>query len=276
MSTLITSAPVQGDRAAWHDTRVGRFTASTIGALMTEPRSKADKDAGKFGQTAMSLIMKKAVERINGRPVHTHADFSMKRGTLLEHAMIHLLNKYGTIGEIAACTWQPLGTNSGATPDGLLEDGSPVDLKCPQSEVDVYAFGDAVQPDGSWEQLLEWNKDYAWQVATQAMAVGSKYGTLIYATDKMPWVPITGEDVDTCNDIMEAVAEKLTSLTGQIYDYRLSTENGAGFAYVARTVEVPEYAFERIASVLERAEAECTSMVERLRMVRPTLNTVAA
>lgn len=37
MSTMI--APVQADTAAWEETRLGKFTASTIGKLMQEPKS---------------------------------------------------------------------------------------------------------------------------------------------------------------------------------------------------------------------------------------------
>jgi Zn-dependent M32 family carboxypeptidase len=30
----------------WKQTRMGKFTASTIGQLMTSPRNKADREAG--------------------------------------------------------------------------------------------------------------------------------------------------------------------------------------------------------------------------------------
>lgn len=39
MSTTVLTAPAQDSAAAWHGIRLGRFTASTIGELMSEPKS---------------------------------------------------------------------------------------------------------------------------------------------------------------------------------------------------------------------------------------------
>lgn len=250
MSTLL--APQQSDRSAWHDTRVGRFTASTIGALMTEPRSKADKEAGKWSETAKMLINQKAVERVTGRPVHTSANFSMRRGTLLEHAAVYLLSKH----------WQPIdgstlllyGDNAGATPDGLLRDGSTVDIKSPESEVQLFEFGDQV-PEGDWEAMLAWDRTYAWQIATQALAAGTTRATLIYFSDRLAMRQWEEGERETCNAIMEAVGEKLLQETGQIYDYHIQASSD-GYGWVIRSFEIPAEAMERIETVIERASEE--------------------
>jgi hypothetical protein len=46
MSTIL--APQQSDRAAWQDTRAGRFTASRIGALMTERETLTDEELERY------------------------------------------------------------------------------------------------------------------------------------------------------------------------------------------------------------------------------------
>src|SRR5574343_714292 len=253
MTTL--TAPVQSDRAAWHGTRVGRFTASTIGALMTPPRSKGKT----WSDTALTLIATKAVERLTGQPVQTAANFSMKRGTLLEHAATYLLSQHWQ--PVDACTWMPIGDNSGATPDGLLRDGSPVGIKCPENPVTVLEFGDAV-PDGDWLALLDWNRTYAWQIATQALAAGSDRASLVYFSDRLPWLQWQEDERDTCNAIMSAVGDKLFNLTTQVYDYHIQP-TCEGWAYVARSFGIPQEAFDQLEEVLKRAEVECLSLMER-------------
>jgi len=46
MSNIL--APQQSDRAAWQDTRAGRFTASRIGALMTERETLTDEELDRY------------------------------------------------------------------------------------------------------------------------------------------------------------------------------------------------------------------------------------
>jgi hypothetical protein len=258
------SAVQQSDRAAWHGSRIGRFTASTMSVLMTEPRSKAAKEAGEMSETTKKLISTKATERVTGIPVWTPANFDMKRGTLLEHAAVYVLSQHWQ--PVFGCTWMPIGENSGATPDGLLKDGTPLDIKCPSSQVDIMEFADQVK-DNDWESLLAWNKSYAWQIATQAMAAGAKEASLLYFTDRLHTNAIDDDDAQVCNAIMEAVGDKMLQLTGQIYDYRLYSDSAKhGYAFAARRFTIPQEAFDRINSVLKSAEVECQRMVERYSM----------
>jgi len=253
------NSPVQENRKAWHDSRVGRFTASIMGTLMIEPRSKEARERGELSEGAKAIISAKAVERITGRPVHTNANFAMKRGTLLEHAAVYLLGQHWQ--EVSACTWQAMGTNSGATPDGLLVDGTPIDIKCPESEVQLFEYMDQVH---DWQSLLKWDKNYAWQIATQAMACGTDKAGLVYFTDKVHSHVLDDEQAATCNAIMAAVGDKLFNLTGQIYDYQLERIDGVcGFAYAPKIIAIPTEAFERISDVLRVCEVECLKMVER-------------
>jgi hypothetical protein len=50
----------------WHQARKYRFTSSSIYKLLTEPRSKAAKDAGELSETSKSYILEKIVQEVGG------------------------------------------------------------------------------------------------------------------------------------------------------------------------------------------------------------------
>lgn len=50
----------------WFNARKYRFTSSCVYKLLTEPRSKAAKDAGELSETAKSYILEKVVQEIGG------------------------------------------------------------------------------------------------------------------------------------------------------------------------------------------------------------------
>ena len=53
---------------AWSEVRMGKFTGSQISALFTEPRTKAEKEAGELSQTARKYIGGKVMELATGLP----------------------------------------------------------------------------------------------------------------------------------------------------------------------------------------------------------------
>jgi hypothetical protein len=153
----------------------------------------------------MELIRNKATERVTGHSIHTAANFAMKRGTLLEFAATFLLSRYWQ--PVYGATWMPIGTNAGATPDFLDRESNPGDIKCPESEAKVYAYADAVPvgPDGfsEWSDLLEWNKDYAYQIATQALACDTEVAWLVYFSDKIKGQLLTEQEREDVTAILE-------------------------------------------------------------------------
>lgn len=256
----------QQDRAAWKDTRVGRFTASTFGALMTQPRSKADRDAGKFGATAMNLIRAKAIERLTGVWMNDVDTPLMRRGLLLEPAALHILNRYWKTVE--GTTWQPWGENLGSTPDALVDKGrGTMDLKCPGNAADVVAFADDVI-DGDFDSLLDWNTNYAWQVAVQALTCGVKECWLVYFTDRLAINPLSDEDREEVQTLIDLRAEQHSQESFYPWQYTYASD---GYLFSAKCFTLTDELEERILGTLERAEIECVKMMERLRpMLQPT------
>lgn len=50
----------------WYDARLGVVTASRFKEVMTQPRSKADKEAGKLSDSAMTYMCELIAERLTG------------------------------------------------------------------------------------------------------------------------------------------------------------------------------------------------------------------
>lgn len=236
-------------------TRVGRFTASNIGALFTEPRSltaeqKTRKAAGipVFGDTAMNLIAQKAWEvmanRTNDGPMTRATD----RGNDLEAVAFSLLSR----------DWQPLtknyandgfleyGQNAGATPDAYLDNGkATVDIKCPWNGEKLLQFAEEVEDDDH-DALLAWDKTYYWQVMVQMLAAGTDTGYLVYFDDRLP--------------LKEADVSDFIGLPYTQFD-----PQRPGYAFVARKFNMKKGIKERVDWVLGAAVFERDLMISRRR-----------
>ena len=224
------AAPTQQDRAAWKDTRIGRFTASRFGALMTQPRSKAAREAGAFGAEGTGYIFAKAIERLTGVPMDDAGSTPvMRRGLLLEPAALHILSTAWKPCE--ACTWQAYGDNLGSTPDALVEAGhATMDLKCPGNPADVVRFADEVV-DGDFDTLLAWDSTYAWQVMVQALTCGCDTAHLVYFTDRLAIHRLTDEQLQEAQTLIDLRAEqyeKLSQRLGEALGQRLASQIARG------------------------------------------------
>ena len=165
------------EQSAWIRNRKGKFTASEIWKLFTEPRTKADKEAGKFSQTAESYITEKAVEMAFGyRPKFTSKE--MEHGIINEAAGFSAFLDYAPIQGWEYCPQEffAIDENSGASPDGICkveeQITAVVDIKCPQplTFFALRAEGDA----------LEVEAKYFYQLQMQMLATGSNVGYLVY------------------------------------------------------------------------------------------------
>ena len=140
----------------WHQLRMGKFTASRFGELMTNSRKKDEV----FGQTAISYIYEKAAEILTGErkqlfgaaldwgnenePI-CKAYYSELNGVTIEEMGFTLINDY-----------------SGASPDGMV-DGELIEIKCPYNTANHLktAFEGYYDPK------------YVWQMQGQMLATGA-------------------------------------------------------------------------------------------------------
>jgi putative phage-type endonuclease len=140
----------------WHAQRLGKFTASRFGDLMTNGRKKDEV----LGQTAISYIYEKAAELLTGQRTEIFgkaldwgneyepickAYYSELRGVTIEEMPFVEINEY-----------------SGASPDGMV-DGELIEIKCPYNTANHLktAFEGYIDPK------------YMWQMQGQMLATGA-------------------------------------------------------------------------------------------------------
>lgn len=254
------AAPTQDNRPAWHASRIGRFTASSFGQLMTEPRSNSAREAGQLSETAKAVVIAKAIERITGVVVQTESTPVMRRGLLLEPAALHILGRVWR--PLEPCTWQPYGDNFGSTPDALVDKGTAtMDMKCPGSPVDVVRFAMEVE-DGDFGSLLAWDKDYAWQIMVQALTSGCDTAHLVYFTDRLPVYKLDHDELHEAQTLIDQRAEQYSQESIYPWSYTYASD---GYYYAAKTFTLTDEIAKQITDKLERCEAECVNIMHKIK-----------
>jgi hypothetical protein len=160
--------------------RIGNFTSSEIGALMSDGKAK-----GTLGKTARTYIDECNMERELGRSLSEESNARpLNWGRLLEKRVFSLLPMdYVLMGDE---TFQhPEFECWTGSPDALKHD-TVVDVKCP---ITLKSFCNLVRPlyDGfegmdAMNLIRENHKDgekYYWQLVSNGIITGSKYAELI-------------------------------------------------------------------------------------------------
>ena len=114
----------------WYAARRGKVTASCAKILLTEPRSKADKEAGNLAETTKTYLMKLIGERFTGQD---EPEFSTKATDWgHEHEPYAAARfEYETGIKLSLCDFVSHDDWSGASPDRFTDDGGLVEIKCP-------------------------------------------------------------------------------------------------------------------------------------------------
>jgi hypothetical protein len=115
----------------WEELRLGRFTASEIYKLMTEPRNKVDKDAGKLSDGAMTYVQIKVAEALTGQgKIDKYAPAKEYGKDMEERAVEYFLEVNPTLDYMPAefFLW---GDHAGCSPDGWIGEDEGLEIKCP-------------------------------------------------------------------------------------------------------------------------------------------------
>ena len=147
--------------------------ASSVGYLMTDPQSKADKEAGMLSKTAQRHLLDIYIAEKYGRKRDIQTK-QMKKGIEVEDQSIELLNKYwGT----SYSKNQDRYTNGFITghPD-ILDSGKVVDIK---SSYDLWTFL------GNLPDKLD--SLYYWQLMSYMWLTGATKGHIAYCLSNTPF-----------------------------------------------------------------------------------------
>jgi exodeoxyribonuclease (lambda-induced) len=161
---------------AWDIVRLGKFTGSGISALMTDPRSKADKDNGVWSKTAETYIIGKAMEAITQYSASDAFGRAIEWGNDFEEAAIERV-RLALDCPIEQANVKPsfklFNEYTGCSPDALMHHkilgiDVGVEVKCPFNSVNHYL--QCKVNDGP--SLYEINEDYYWQVQLNMLTFG--------------------------------------------------------------------------------------------------------
>lgn len=146
----------------WFEARIGKFTASEIYRLMTDPKGSAE-----FSKGAMSYIIEKASERITG---YSNRDFNsdaMAFGNEQEPKarMIYEIETGKTIQEVGFYSPMLL-PYFGASADGLIPGERGIEIKCPYETSQALKLYLCKTSD----ELKKENPGYWWQCQAGMLA----------------------------------------------------------------------------------------------------------
>ncbi len=153
--------------AEWHSHRIGRFTASEMHRLMTEPRSKSEV----LSSGAKTYVLEKASELITGLPCKMIDSAATSWGIEHEDSARHMfIKKTGLI--VDAVGFCPYGDYAGGSPDGMIQGVSAgIEIKCP--------FNSANHVDHllieCQESLKADFKEYYWQIQSNIFFTNSDH-----------------------------------------------------------------------------------------------------
>jgi len=152
----------------WFEQRMGKITSSTVYNLMTEPKLKSE--AGNLSATTKEYLTTKLAERLTGvqREFTSNAT---NHGLELENEAIKFYegktgNKINPSGYIEMITGL-----YGGTPDGLIEGGGIIQVKCPYNYTNHIANG---LIEGQ-EYFKKNYKQYYWQCQSDMMVTESEF-----------------------------------------------------------------------------------------------------
>lgn len=156
-----------------------KIRASALGQIMTDPRAKADKEAGKLSESAKQYLQEWLIaQKYNRKKVVSTS--AMLKGTEVEIQSMQDLSLY-TGKSYFKNDDQYEDEHFTGTPD-INETEEVIDIK---SSFDIFTFHKAEPPITSGGNYTR----YGWQLQAYMHLTGKKHATLAYIlTDSPDWV----------------------------------------------------------------------------------------
>jgi exodeoxyribonuclease (lambda-induced) len=134
MEDIILENTIEQGTEDWFKQRLGKITASRFSVLLTQPRSKADREKGLLAKTTRTYLLQKISEVLTGtsKELKTEA-LTWGSETEDEARRFYELENMVEVEQVGFIPWKE-NPVVGGSPDGLVGDDGMVEFKCPDSE----------------------------------------------------------------------------------------------------------------------------------------------
>jgi len=132
MSMVSDAATLVQGTPEWKEARLGKFTASRFAEPMTQPKTKAAREAGELSQTARSYMLEVLAEQLTRQEKDTYTTKAMKWGINNEPDArdVYEARTGLEVTEVGFVT-HPEEPMIGGSPDGLVGEDGGIEIKCP-------------------------------------------------------------------------------------------------------------------------------------------------
>ena len=183
----------------WLQARKGRFTSSQIYKLMTEPRTKAAKEAGELSEGAKTYVMEKALELAYGCDFSFDGNDATQWGNDWEAEALATYEKQ-FFTTVERTGFIPDADFGGGSPDGIENGDTIIEIKTPYNEKNFFE----VVYTGKYP------KQYYWQVQDLMRITNCDSARLVYFNPHEGRKYLYCFDIDRNADDIERIEEKLS------------------------------------------------------------------
>lgn len=207
----IESLNIVTEDDVWQKERLGKFTSSKIGNLMSRGRKKDSV----WGQMAMSYIYEKIAEKMTGVPHYVPETRAMEWGTDHEAEAIQKYN------ELTGNNALPMGKvfikfndNCGGSPDGYVDEDGVIEVKCP--------YNSANHIETFIERTIK--KEYLYQCQGNMLFSNREWCDFISYDPRMPEeMQIVIIRVERDNEICDSISERIQEAAEKIIEIQNKT-----------------------------------------------------
>lgn len=195
----------------WQVERLGKFTSSKIGELMSKGRGKGQE----WGQMAMSYIYTKIAEKMTGVPHYIPETRAMEWGNDHEAEAIEKYNELtGNDATPMGKVFVKFNDNCGGSPDGFVDDDGLIEVKCP--------YNSANHIETFIERIIK--KEYLYQCQGNMLFSNRQWCDFISYDPRMPKdMQIVIIRVERDDEVCDAIAERIQQAAEKIIEIQEKT-----------------------------------------------------
>lgn len=201
----------QDEVTEWQIDRLGKFTSSRLGNLMTKGRGK-DKY---WGDSAMSYIYEKIAELMTGVPHYTPETLAIEWGTDHEAEAIEKYNEVSNEkAEHAGKTFVKFNDMCGGSPDAFVGNDGILEVKCPYNSanhIKTYITG-------------ELTKAHLYQCQGNMLFANKNWCDFVSYDPRMPEaIQLKIIRVERDNEICDAILERINKAVEEMLKIQEAT-----------------------------------------------------